>query len=165
MALTNYDMNFRKMVSQVLGHLFRTKLSDDTEAVKRVGWLTAMLQPLRLKHDEFLTFFNDKKYFLLWNSQTIILEHLLIEKFGAGIYITNNSSTNDALFVCDTNDLRSFIASDHDITNFIYDGTTDIVISLYDFTVNVPSALTFDSIVMRALINKYTNKKFNIVIV
>ena len=144
MALVSYDIDFKKMVEQLLGALLRK--------VKRVAWLTAGLKPLRGIHDAFLTYTDKIVNEIKWNGQTIKLEQLLIEKFGEGIYIVNNQLEINGAFVGAGNDVAWFIGAGDDNAQFI-DETYDITGA--SFTVYVPNTIVFTQSEMEAFINKY----------
>lgn len=144
MALVNYDMDFKKMVEQLLGALLRKP--------KRVAWLTACLQPLRTIHTAFINYTNARVDEIKWNGQTIKLQNLLINKFGAGIYIANNQLELNGAFVGAGNDIAWYIGQQNDNAQFI-DETYSI--SGASFTVFVPAVITFVQSEMEAFINKY----------
>lgn len=156
MALSSYDMDFEKMVKQLLGTIVRK--------TKRVAWLTACLKALRNIHDEFVTFVTNKKYEVKWNGQTIKLEQRLIDKFGAGIYITNHVLETNGAFVGEGNDTQFFIGENDDNSQFV---DVTYAISGPNFTVNVPIAIVFTLAEMQAIINTYKllGTTYNIVIV
>lgn len=156
MALVNYDIDFSKMIKQLLPTALRTTI--------RMAWLKAVLKPLRTLHDAILAYRTAKLYEVKWNGQTIKLQNLLIDKFGAGIYITNNIVYGDSLFVgADSNDVAAYIGDGIDVSN-----TIDIsyTIGSTNFTVYVPSSIVFTMSEMMAYINKYKfyGTTYNIVI-
>jgi hypothetical protein len=156
MPLINYDINFRKTVTMLLGSTHRKRV--------RVSWLSALLKPLSDLHATFLSFFNTTKDEIKWNGQTIKLEELLQEKFGPGIYITNNSQTANGMFIGTGSDIRAYWGDELDIKNYI---ANSYLIATHNFTVNVPAAIVFTQSVMEAYINKYKlhGTTYNIVIV
>jgi len=156
MALVNYDIDFTKMITQLLPVTLRKTV--------RIAWLKASLGPVRTLHDNFLAFRTGIMNDIIWNGQTIKLQNLLILRFGAGIVITNNNNSPDGSFVGDSADVSSYIGDGSDIQNYI---DTTYSVSLYNFTVSVPSSITFTMSDMVALINKYHlfNVTFNIIIV
>ena len=158
MPLVSYDIDFKKMVEQLVGKLLRQNV--------RVAWLTALLKPFNNLHDTFLTYTNAVVDEIKWNGQTIVLERLLIEKFGAGITITNNNGTGNAFVLSDGDESSSFWSDADEASSYFYD-ESDIVVSTYNFTVSVPSAITFVMSEMEAYINKYKmmGTTYNIVIV
>jgi len=143
LALATYDIDFKKLVQQLLGTILKK--------TKRVAWLTACLKPLRKLHYEF-TFTDLKAYEIKWNGQTIKLEKRLIDKYGEGIYINNNSLELNGPFVGEGFDTSFFIGAAGDNSHFI-----DISYSIRgtNFTVHVSGTLTFVESEMTAYINKY----------
>lgn len=156
MALPSYNIDFRKMVGQLLGSLLKRS--------KRIAWLTAALKPLRNLHDEFLSFSNLKLYEVKWNGQTIKLEKLLQDKFGSGITITNNSQNLDEFVIGDGTDEGSYWGDGADVESYIGENYDP---ALFNFTVNVPGSIVFVQSEMEAWINKYKlfGTTYNIVIV
>ena len=156
MALSSYSLDFLKMIKQLLGYLLRK--------AKRIAWLKACLKPIQTIHDSFLVYTQSVVDEIKWNGQTVKLEQLLIQEFGAGIYITTNSLSNDGLYVGEAPDLRSTIGSSVDGA-MIYDGVG--VISEFSFTINVPASIVFSTVEMIGLVNKYKmfGTTYNIVIV
>lgn len=156
MALPSYDIDFKKMVQQLLGTLLRK--------TKRVAWLTAVLKPLRNLHTEFVSFRNEKTYEVKWNGQTIVLESLLRDKFGSGITIVNNSTALDSLTIGDGADVGGFVGDGSDYGGYIGESYNP---ALTNFTVNVPGSITFAQSEMEAWINKYKmfGTTYNIVII
>lgn len=144
MALVNYDIDFKKLVQHLVGNVLRK--------TKRVAWLTAVLKPLRNLHYEFILFHDEKVYEAKWNGQTIKLQNLLIDKFGVGIYITNNVLELNGAFIGVGNDNGFSIGEGTDNSQFI-----DVTYSITgkSFTVYVPVAIVFTQSEMEAFINKY----------
>jgi len=156
MALVNYDIDFSKMITQLLPVALRKTI--------RIAWLKAALSSVRSIHDDFLTLRNGIINDIIWNGQTIRLQNLLILRFGAGIIITNNNNSPDGSFIGDGTDISSYIGDGSDIQNFV---DTIYSVSLYNFTVSVPSSISFTMSDMIALVNKYRmfNTTFNVVII
>jgi len=156
MPIPSYDFDFETMVRLLLGSIWRK--------TKRVAWLKAGLKGLRAVHDEFLSFTNSKMDDVKYNGQTFIMEKMLQSKFGAGITITNNIGSIDGLFVGTGVDISNFIGDGADINTYI---DTQYNVALYNFTVRVPSAITFVQSEMEAYIKKYKllGTTFNIVII
>lgn len=156
MALPSYDIDFEKLIKQLLPALYRR--------VKRIAWLKAALIILKNIHTSFVSYSQGIVDEIKWNGQTIKLQNLLIEQFGAGITITNNEKSLDGLFVGAGSDASSFIGTGGDVSQFI---DVSYQVSLFDFTVSVPGAISFDQTEMEGYINKYKRygTTYNIVIV
>lgn len=156
MALSSYDIDFRKLVGQMCGALLKKP--------KRVAWLTAALKPLRNLHTEFLSYAGLKSYEVKWNGQTIVVQQMLRDKFGPGIIITNNTDTLDSLLVGDGADTGGNWGEDPDVDSYIADGYNP---AATNFTVQVPGSITFVQSEMEAWINKYKlfGTTYNIVII
>ncbi len=144
MALINYDIDFKKMVQQLVGYILRK--------VIRVAWLTACLKVVRNIHDDVVASVTMWLYDVKWNGQTIKLQELLIDKFGEGIYIVNNILEKNGAFVGEGLDNGFYVGENNDNSQHI-----DVTYSIEgkSFTVYVPVALVFTMSEMVALINKY----------
>ncbi len=155
MALVDYDIDFEKMIKQLLPVTLRRDV--------RIAWLKALLKTVRNLHDTFLAFRSSIMDDIIWNGQTIKLQNILILKFGAGIYITNNANTLDSFFVGDGADVSAYIGDGTDTSYFI---DSSYSVSLYTFTVFVPSSITFTMSEMVGLIDRYKmfGTTYNIVI-
>lgn len=144
MALVNYDIDFKDMVGQLCGYIHRKTV--------RVAWLTGALKPLRTLHDIFLTFSTAKGYEVKWNGQTIVLERLLRDRFGDGIFITNHVVEVNGAFVGEGDDTAFFVGERNDQSQYI---DISYNIDQVNFTVNVPAAISFVQSELEAWINKY----------
>lgn len=144
MALVNYDIDFKDQVRQLLGYIHRK--------AKRVAWLSACAKPLRNLHDLFLAFSDEKGYELKWSGQTIILEQLLRDRFGDGIFITNNVLELNGAFVGEGEDTGFYVGEGADQSQYV-----DVSYNISDanFVVHVPGTITFVQSEMEAWINKY----------
>lgn len=156
MALINYDIDFTKMVTQLLPTVLRKLV--------RISWIVACLKALRVLHDKILSFRSARVDDVKWNGQTIKLQNLLIAKFGAGITITNNLNGVEGTVIGTGSDYGSSIGTAFDFDSGI--GETYSAAG-FDFTVSVPSAIVFVTSEMDAYIRKYKlfGTTFNIVIV
>lgn len=156
MGLSGYDIDFYKMISQLLGKILRRPV--------RIAWLSACFKGLRSLHDKFLAFTDAKMDEVKYNGQTFIMEKMLQAKFGAGITISNNIESLDNLLWGDGADATSFIGEAADIEGYI---SEEYDPPIYNFTVSVPAAIVFVQSEMEAWINKYKMfaTTYNIVIV
>jgi hypothetical protein len=130
--------------------------------VKRNAWLKALLKPFEVIHNKFLVFTDARLDEVSYNGQTFVLEQMLISKFGAGIYITNNVSTLDSNVIGAGSDWSDAIGAGSDFNGGI---GVSYAPTLYDFTVNVPGSIIFVQSEMEAWIRKYNGNSFNIVII
>jgi hypothetical protein len=155
MPLVNHDIDFAKMITRLLGDLHRKP--------KRIAWLKAALKGLENIHAKFLSFTNEKLEELKYNGQTFAMEQMLQHYFGAGIYITNNLGSFDSATIGDGDDWTHTIGDGDDFDGGIGE---DFAVTDYDFTVHVPSGITFVESEMEAFIRKYKlfGTTFNIVI-
>jgi hypothetical protein len=144
MSLNNYDFNFENWIND--------NLHPERRRPKRIAFLKALQSWLRKLHTEFIEYTQTKFDEIKWNGQTIKLEALLIERFGTGIYIETNLGDFDGAIVGAGADIESFIGTGSDVNTFV---GVSYVNADYDFTVHVPSAITFSLSEMQALINRY----------
>ena len=155
MPLPSYDIDFTKMIKQCLAIVLRKS--------KTISWLNACLKALRTVHDDFLSFTSSKLTEIKYNGQTFILQQLLINKFGAGIYITNNQNSSNGFFIGSGTDISAFIATKSDVRSFI---DTSYSVSQYSFTVHVSASITFVMSELVGYVNQYKmyGTTFNVVI-
>lgn len=139
-------------------------IHDNTPISKRKYIITAFLKmlatPMNRLFNQFEAYFLEKEYELAFNGQVIYLEHLLNDRFDdiqRGIYLTDAVGFDEEIH------LFNQIEQNED-TILFNESENETLIHLFnqnevdgwpDFIVNVPSSVTFDEIVMRALINKY----------
>jgi hypothetical protein len=154
MPLLTHDIEFADMADKLPGNLHRRPV--------RKAWLFALWKPLQAIHAKFLSFSNAKLEEVKYNGQTFVLEQMLITKFGAGIYITNNLGSDDSSVIGDDTDWDDGIGDNIDFVGGIGETYSPVA---FDFTVNVPGSIIFVESEMRAWIGKYNSNTFNIVIV
>lgn len=154
MALITHAIDFPNMISQMLGALHRP-------GMKRNAWLKGLLKPFEVIHTKFLTYSDAKLDEVSYNGQTIVLEQMLIAKFGAGIYITNNASGRPALTIGSGNYWTTSIGSGSSWSSSV--GASYAPIG-FDFTIYVPMAIVFVASEMIAWVKKYNANSFNIII-
>jgi hypothetical protein len=156
MALSSYNIDFKKVVTMLLAGIWRR--------VRRIAWLTAALKPLANIHERFISIVNAKREEVKWNGQTILLQALLVRKFGGGITIVNHILELNGAFVGEDQDTSFFVGQNNDNEQYI-----DVTYSIegYNFTVYVPSSISFVPTQMAAYINKYKmfGTTYNIIIV
>lgn len=153
--LISHSIDFTKLIKQLLDTIRRQPI--------RSAWLKALMKPFETIHQEFLTVTDAQLEDLKYNGQTFVLERMLIARFGAGIYITNNLGSVDGTTIGTGTDWNMSIGS-----GFDFDGGIGASFSVaqYDFTVHVSSAIIFVSTEMEAFVRKYKlfGTTFNIVI-
>lgn len=139
-----------------------------------VELLKSLASPLARTFSSFYSFFNETKYDLQFNGQVIYLEHILNDKFDdvdRGIYITDMFQTFEGCVLF--NEIEQ--NEETIIYNEIEDSGEGYVL-LYteleestwpDFIVNVPSAVNFEDVKMKAYLNKYkiSGKQYQIKII
>jgi len=154
--MANYSIDFKKLISISLPRRRRTPI--------RISWIAALLQPMQDLYAKFLAFKTVTDYELKWNGQVIKLEKLLQDQFGSGIYITSRDPISlTGLYLGDGEDIVSSIGDNSDVDSFIDE---DYNFQLFNFTVHVPSSISFVQSEMEAWINKYVAywANYNIVI-
>lgn len=136
---------------------------------KLINWLTALCSYIRSVHDDFLAkateWDEDMKYAPGYKMQ---VQQMLIDKFGAGITITNNYEDLEPIYSYDDNDaLNSYSFDDGDYSNGFTGDDDHFDVGFTNYTVSVPSTITFDQNEMEAVLNRYTRSgiTYKIVIV
>ncbi|WP_420581932.1 hypothetical protein [Reichenbachiella sp.] len=149
MALTNYQIDFEKLI--------RDLLEVDRRTPDRIAWLKSILAGVEQTYSTLIAYTNLKRTELSYSpGYKIQVEKLLNDTYGGGIYITNHQQAHAPNFMFDRGNLknlgmynRTSVRNRHLPSRGSYD------FNLVNFTVHVPSALVFDQDQMRALINKY----------
>jgi hypothetical protein len=127
----------------------------------QIGWLSALLSPVDTKHSAFVSFVADKRYQLDFTGQVISLERLLNDAFDATlrrIYIGEGNRqevfifNGDGIFV-ENNETYFFQGPTIETEVFVFNGENNTL--LYDFTVNLPTALVYDASLLSSLIKRY----------
>lgn len=144
MPLVDHDIDFDSFVPQLLPVRRRKPV--------RVAWLKALFRGLRDIHDKFLAYSDEKLEAVKYNGQTFVLQQFLILKFGAGIYITTNVGSPDAMLIGDGADSGSGIGTGFDFDVGVGE---DYVSPTTDFTVHVPIGIVFVASEMQAFIRRY----------
>jgi len=147
----NYTWDFTKLVTYLLPSFLRTD--------KHIGWLKSLCTPTNTKHTEFVTFTEEKLYEQNFTGQVISLERLLNDQFDdtlRRIYITDGNREEVFIFngsggFAVGNETFAYFESGTGAYSFLGDNSS----LLYDFVVNVPVALTYDSAIFNRLIAKY----------
>lgn len=136
-----------------------------------IAFLSAVFKPLDTLQAEFYTYYSDKKYELTWNSQVIMLEHLLNDQFDnidRGIYIEDAEQTPNKFWfnVMDANE-ETYLFNDAESEDPYYLNNTSEYDTDVDFIVNVPTGVVFSSDLMKYFIDKYrcAGKRYLIVVI
>lgn len=148
----NYTWDFTKLITYLLPSFLRK--------AKQVAWLKALCAPTNTIHTAFTTFTTEKIYEQNFTGQVISLERLLNDTFDNSmrrIYLSEGN--REELFVFNSgegfaagNESFVFVGSGTGEQNiFLGDNST----LLYDFVVNIPTGLSYDSARLNALIRKY----------
>jgi hypothetical protein len=125
----------------------------------QLAWLYAILKPIETLHQSFLDYRDLKLDEVVYNSQTIVLEHLLNKKFTLAnnlIYIDNVYDNVEKVYdyFLDENEEAGydyFLSEDKDtFITYLSEDSNE-----YDFVVYVPNNFVLDEILMRAIIKKY----------
>lgn len=149
----NYTWDFTKLVTYLLPSFLRKD--------RLIGWLKALCAPSDTLHTQFITFVSDKIYEQNFTGQVISLERLLNDQFDSSlrrIYITDGNREEIFIFngdgtgFAEGNESYFFNGTGVDEV-YVFNGEDSSL--LYDFVVNVPVSLVYDSAKFNALIIKY----------
>ena len=148
MAIKSYNFDFKKLIIWMLPSIYRKP--------KWVAWIYSLLAKIRAINIEFIAFIANKKDEIKWNGQTIVLEQLLILKYGSGIYITTEVNDVYPFYVYGVNNpLNSLVYGVNNPENPLVYPINSYALDQVSFTVNVPAVIPFNLDEMTALINKY----------
>lgn len=148
--MNNYEIDFPYLIEDLLHPLLRKPIMQ--------AWLEALFVPLENLHSEFLDFVEAKRYEMDFTGQVISIERLLNNEFDNGlrrIYISDGNRAEVFLFKGDKplgEEAFFFKGTEGIGEKFVFKGVSNL---LYDFVVNVPASLAYDSVKMNTLINKY----------
>lgn len=164
MANKVYDIVWSKMVEILLPLSLRT--------AKQKSWLVALLTPVSTLHATFKSWSTEQRYFLQHTGQVIYLEKVLNDKFGSEDYDSTDHENTKEIYITDgTRPTRKYIykrSEDNPVflnpTVFI-DSRATFEAIYFDFLVNVPDTITYDTNEMIALVNRYrlAGKYFKII--
>lgn len=134
-----------------------------------LAFVYSLIYPITELYERFLVFRETIIFKARYNSQIMYIEHLLNSYFNEGgtsiyiqdgviideFYLFKNSEPNDAEYI--------YKVSEGGTDRYLY--LDSEYGSIVDFIVNVPSAITYDTNLMKAWINRYkmAGKKYSIV--
>ena len=155
-----YNINWRLLIFRVLPTFLRNKINFWVE------WVYTLAFPMVQLHQEFLQFRNDSILELHFNAQTLLLEKLLNDKFSVTtINIINNiSSAGLTVLYPYVFGIDSPLIYPHSFNIFspvILPFALQPSINSFNFTIEVPTALTTQEEVFKALVNKYNHSGFS----
>lgn len=138
---------------------------------KMLAWLKELVSPIKNLHAQFLLERQNTNYFLMQNSQTIVLESLLNDYFNAtGIWIQNSANLIPDNFIYtkleNASPLFAFQIGEPILPPhaqvYLYQ-TLEYALFTH-FIVWVPNTLVFSEDEMKGLVNKYKLADKNYVI-
>jgi hypothetical protein len=143
---------------------------------RQVAWLKALLKPIDTLNADLVQFAADTRYALNFTGQVISLERLLNDQFDTTlrrIYIGDGNDTEVSIARTGSSNPPSPEQIAYRTGASAYTGENFFVFStsqtgsnqLYNFTINIPSALVYDTGKLNALMGKYkrAGKKYKIV--
>lgn len=156
--MNNYSWDITKFVTYLLPSFLRK--------AKQIAWIKACLAPMNTLNADLVQFVTDTRYRLNFTGQVISLQRLLNDKF---------DNTLRRIYIGDGNNIEKFVArtgsnnppapeqkvfatgaSSYAGEDFAIFATSETGSSeLYDFTINIPSALTYNANTLNALVNIY----------
>ena len=146
--MDKYNIDFKKLIEWLLPVLKCKPVF--------ISWLYAHLKYLRQLLNNFIAWGAEKKDEISWNGQTIVLKNLLIQKFGAGIWIENILREKRYVFgwpIHDTRNVNYFTI--YNSNNPILYEHGVVLPDQISFIVHVPDTLIYDEVQMQAYIDKY----------
>ncbi len=160
--MNDYAWNLHLLVTYLLPTVLRQP--------KMIGWLSVLLSPADTKHSEFVSFVADKRYQLDFTGQVISLERLLNDAFDntlRRIYIGDGNRQEVFIFngegtFVQNNETYFFKDATTETEAFVFNGENNTL--LYDFVVNLPATLLYDTSKLNSMIKRYklAGKKYSI---
>ena len=148
-----FDIDFRHVAYNLLPHFLRGD--------KNLSWLYSLVEPIKELNIIFNSFRDNTLYNLQFTGQTIYLEHFLNDQFdpiGRGIYITTLDEL-DWIFHFQKAEAKPpfYYYNASEGMPFIYLKNQTELLNEVNFIVNVPVAVVFDELFMRAKIDYYNH--------
>lgn len=157
-----YDIIYNKLLSWLTPTMLRKQ--------KMLAWIAIIISPVQFIYQDLLRFRTQKLYELSITPQVVYLQKLLNDRYD---YVDRRIRIVDAL---DAEPIYLFVRTENHPVYF-FKRSENKPVYLYtrgesgvlrnDFVVQVPSAISFQNLEMKSLIqtNKLTSKKFAIQIV
>ena len=157
------------MIQFNLNQIIEENISPRLRKTFILEFFKVVCSPLQLNYNSFYQFYNDKKYELIFNGQVVYLEHLLNDQFdnvNRGIYITDSPQFDDDVVLfneSENNEETVFYNESEGEPSVVFYNEAEVQ-TWPDFIVNVPSAVVFNEIKMKAYLNKYKLASKNYII-
>ena len=164
LSINQYNSAFAKFAKNALPHFFRFEWLKD--------FIYSLIKPLQDVSDDFYSTISTVDLYLKYTSQHLSMEEMLNDKYDSTlrrIYITENNVIGQDMDIykeSETNPNPRAIykqGEDNPVPILIYK-QSEYPISVYNFTINMPVTITYDSDEFEYLINSYTEPRtFNVV--
>jgi len=134
-----------------------------------IDWLYSLTRPLKEINLGFVSFVSNTEYNLTFTSETNVLERFLNDQFdpiSRGIFITNiNEVDFQFIFNKAENKPPVYIFNKSEAEPPFYVLTRNELLQSINYTINVPVAVIFNPIIMRARVDFYnqSGKNYNII--
>lgn len=164
LSIRKYKIDFQNYVVNSLAHFYRFDWLQD--------YLFSLIDPVQDINDEFYSTMVDVNDYLSYTSQHLAMEELLNDKYDIElrrIFITENNVTGQTI------DIYKQSETDPSPTS-IYKQTeinpapiamykqSEFPISNFDFSINIPVSITYDSDILDRLIKSYIDTRtYNII--
>lgn len=159
-----YNNNFKNFAINLLPNFYRF------EWLK--GFISSMIAPLQTLSDDFYAEMYRHNTYLTYTGQHLAMETMLNDTYDADIrriYITENDIVGHSIDIykeSETDPSPTVIYKQSEINPVsitIYK-QSEFPLSLYNFTINIPVTISYDSDRFDALITSYVdNKTYNVV--
>lgn len=155
-----FDVDYNTLIKLLIPKQLRN--------AKMVSWLTVLINPVQYIYNAFMTQRYDNLYIVNHSSQVAYIQAVLNDTFDNTLRRIRilDPTYLDPIYIYLGNELKpEYVYTDAEAqTTYLY--TDKETISNYDFIVQVPVAIIYDLVYMKALINKFRLvSKYNFAIV
>ncbi len=147
-----YNLDYNILATRLLPTFLRKEV--------RLSFIASLLKPIKVLHQDFLTYRVKINRELSYTSQTVMFNKLLNDRFnngGTGIYIDNTDSVLPSYydFYVVEGQESDYIYYISETSEPFYDFSILDYNGDYDFIVNVPASLVYDRKELVAVVRKY----------
>lgn len=163
-SLSKYQVTFSSVVNNLTAWFYRfTWLVD---------FLKSCVTPIQTINDDFYTTISAIDDYLAYTGQHLSLEACLNDKFdeiARGIYITENNISGGQIYIykqteTDPEPKSIYKQGETNPNPFSVYKQSEGSVTLYNFTINVPAALSYDAYEFAGYVNRYVQTKtYNII--
>jgi len=164
LSIAKYKVDFQNFSTNALAWFYRFEWLKD--------FIFSIIAPLQDINDEFYARMVTVNNYLSYTSNHLAMEELLNDNYDLDlrrIYITENNITGQLIDIyqeAETTPLPVSIYKQGEVNPIpiVTYKQSELPVSLYDFTINIPISITYDSDIFDKLVTSYVDTKtYNVV--